>query len=248
MCRMRTLRDQAIVLRTHKLGEADRIITLLTREHGRRRAVAKGVRRTSSKFGSRLEPFMVVDVQLWQGRSLDIVTQVDTLVPLARSIVPDYPRYTAGSAILETTERLTPQEGEPAGRQFVLLDGALRALAAGRHEPELVLDAFLLRSMAVSGWCPSLQQCALCGADGPHAAFAVASGGVVCESCRPAGSAHPAPGTLALLRALLAGDWEAVHASDRAERREAARLTSSYAQWHLEHALRSIRLVGDSWG
>lgn len=244
---MKTLRDRAIVLRTHKLGEADRIITLLTRENGRRRAVAKGVRRTSSKFGSRLEPFMVVDVQLWQGRNLDVVTQVETLVPLARSIVSNYPRYTAGSVILETTERLTPQEGEPAGRQYVLLDGALRALAAGTHEPGLVLDAFLLRSMAVSGWSPSLQDCALCGAAGPHAAFSVASGGAVCHTCRPAGSVHPVPGTLPLLLALLTGDWDAVRASEPAQRRDAARLTSGYAQWHLEHALRSMRLVGQTW-
>jgi len=72
-------RDEAIVLRTHKLGEADRIITLLTRHHGRVRAVAKGVRRTTSKFGSRLEPFTHVDLQLAEGRSLDIITQADTL-------------------------------------------------------------------------------------------------------------------------------------------------------------------------
>ena len=62
-------RDEAIVLRTHKLGEADRIVTLLTRQHGKVRAVAKGVRRTTSRFGARLEPFMVVDVQCYEGRS-----------------------------------------------------------------------------------------------------------------------------------------------------------------------------------
>ena len=71
-------RDDAVVLRTQKLGEADRIVTLLTRRTGRVRAVAKGVRRTKSKFGARLEPFSHVDVQLYTGRSLDIVTQVET--------------------------------------------------------------------------------------------------------------------------------------------------------------------------
>ena len=76
-------RDEAIVLRTHKLGEADRIITLLTRQHGRVRAVAKGVRRTTSRFGSRLEPFTHVDLQLAEGRTLDIVTQAETLTPFA---------------------------------------------------------------------------------------------------------------------------------------------------------------------
>ena len=80
-------RDEAIVLRTHKLGEADRIITLLTRQHGRVRAVAKGVRRTTSRFGSRLEPFTHVDLQLAEGRNLDVITQAETIdaVPGAAS-------------------------------------------------------------------------------------------------------------------------------------------------------------------
>src|SRR5436305_10337005 len=94
-------RDEAVVLRTQKLGEADRIVTLLTRRHGRVRAVAKGVRRTGSRFGARLEPFGHVDVLLYAGRELDIVTQADVLAPYGEHIADDYPRYTAGTAILE---------------------------------------------------------------------------------------------------------------------------------------------------
>jgi DNA repair protein RecO (recombination protein O) len=142
---MPVYRDEGVVLRTHKLGEADRIITLLTRHHGRVRAVAKGVRRTSSRIGSRLEPFMLADVQLYEGRSLDVVTQVETLAPYAAGIVGDYRRYTAGTAMLETAERLTDVEKEPATQQFLLLVGGLRALADGAHDPGLVMDAFLLR-------------------------------------------------------------------------------------------------------
>ena len=81
---MPTYRDEAVVLRTHKLGEADRIVTMLSREHGKIRAVAKGVRRTKSKFGARLEPFMVVDLQCHIGRSLDIVTQAESIGVLRR--------------------------------------------------------------------------------------------------------------------------------------------------------------------
>ena len=84
---MRLYRDRAVVLRQHKLGEADRIVTLLTREHGLVRAVAKGVRRTRSKFGSRLEPFAHIDVQLHPGRNLDIVTQVQNGVREAHAVV-----------------------------------------------------------------------------------------------------------------------------------------------------------------
>ena len=89
---MNLYRDEGIVLRTQKLGEADRIVSILTREHGRVRAVAKGVRRTRSKFGSRLEPFGHVDVQLYVGRSLDVVTQVETLTAFGSPLAQDYPR------------------------------------------------------------------------------------------------------------------------------------------------------------
>lgn len=90
---MPTYRDEAVVLRTQRLGEADRIVTLLGKERGKVRAVARGVRRTSSKFGARLEPFMVIDVQCYAGRSLDTVTQAVTLAAYGRDLVEDYSRY-----------------------------------------------------------------------------------------------------------------------------------------------------------
>lgn len=240
---MSLYRDEAVVLRTQKLGEADRIVTLLTRRTGRVRAVAKGVRRTSSRFGARLEPFMMIDVQLYAGRSLDIVTQVETLAPYGRFIAEDYPRYTAGTAMLETAERLTDVEKEPATQQFLLLVGGLRTLADGSHEPSMVLDAFLLRSLAVAGWAASFVDCARCGAPGPHRAVAIGMGGSVCPSCRPPGSAAPAPATIELLAALLSGDWELADQSPARSRREASGLVAAYLQWHLERGVRSLRLV-----
>ena len=240
---MNLYRDEAVVLRAQRLGEADRIITLLTRHHGRVRAVAKGVRRTRSKFGARLEPFMMVDVQLYRGRSLDIVTQVETIQPYGERLATDYPRYTSGTAMLETAERLTDEEGDPAVQQFLLLVGGLRTLADGSHDPSLVLDAYLLRALAVAGWAASLVDCARCGAPGPHRAFAVAAGGVVCPSCRPAGSVSPAPETLELLAALLGADWSVADASEVRHRREGSGLVAAYLQWHLERGIRALRLV-----
>ena len=234
-------RDEAVVLRTQKLGEADRIVTLLARRHGRVRAVAKGVRRTSSRFGARVEPFTHVDVQLYEGRELDVVTQVETRT--AYGLVGDYARYTAGTAILETAERLTVEEREPSLKLFLLLVAALRALAEGVHRPGLVLDAFLLRALAVAGYAPAVDGCAGCGAPGPHRSFAPAAGGAVCAACRPPGAASPAPETVALLAALLHGDWPVADASDPRSRREASGLTAAYLQWHLERGLRSLRLV-----
>lgn len=240
---MSLYRDEGVVLRTQKLGEADRIVTVLTRRNGRVRAVVKGVRRTRSKFGARLEPFTHVDMQLYSGRSLDIVTQAESLAAYGGSIAADYGRYTAGTAMLETTERLTAVEGEPALRQFLLVVGGLRTLASGEHDPRLVLDAFLLRSLAVAGYAPALGECARCGVAGPHRAFAVQAGGGVCPDCRPAGSSSPAIQVLDLMDALLRGDWDRADASEHRHRRESSGLVAAYLQWHLEHSIRSLRLV-----
>src|SRR3954449_6688958 len=180
-------RDEAVVLRTQKLGEADRIVTLLTRRHGRVRAVAKGVRRTGSRFGARVEPFMQVDLQLHEGRTLDTVTQAETIAPFGERIAADYGRYTAGTAVLETAERLTAEEREPSLRLYLLVVGALRSLAEGAHAPTLVLDAFILRAMTIAGYEPALEACARCGQPGPHRFFAVAAGGGVCGRHPPRG-------------------------------------------------------------
>jgi DNA repair protein RecO (recombination protein O) len=236
-------RDTGVVLRVQKLGEADRIVTLLTRRHGRVRAVAKGVRRTSSKFGARLEPFGHVDVQFHRGRTLDIVTQVETVDGFGCRLVGDYGRYTTGCAVLETAERLAGAEGEPVLRLYLLVVGALRALSDGQRRPLLVLDAFLLRAMATAGWAPALTECARCGAPGPHRAFSVAAGGVVCPGCRPAGTAIPSVQTLELLDALVRGDWQVAEAAPAVACREGSGLVAAHLQWHLERQLRSLPLV-----
>ena len=235
--------DEAIVLRTRKLAEADRIITLLTRQHGVVRAVARGVRRTSSKFGSRLEPFTHVDLQLAVGRNLDTVTQAVTRDPFGAAISADYDRYTAASVMLETSEHLVAEEREPSVQQYLLLVGGLRAMTAGERRPGDVLDSFLLRSLAVAGYAPSFDACARCGLEGPHRAFNPAHGGMLCPGCRLPGSAHPAPETVILLGALLAGDWPLVETADVRSRKEAAGLVSAYLSWHLERGLRSLPYV-----
>ncbi|WP_199442295.1 DNA repair protein RecO [Umezawaea beigongshangensis] len=236
-------RDTGVVLRVQKLGEADRIITLLTQRHGKLRAVAKGVRRTTSKFGARLEPFGHVDAQFYPGRTLDIVTQVQTLDAFGVGLVSDYQRYTAGCAVLETADRLAAEEGEPALRLYLLVTGALRALATTDRDPSLVLDAFLLRAMSFAGWAPAVDECARCGEAGPHRAFSVQGGGVMCDGCRPPGSSSPASDTLRLLAALLHGRWAVVDGVSPSARREASGLVAAHLQWHLERQLRSLPLV-----
>ena len=172
---MPTYRDEAVVLRTHKLGEADRIITMLSRQRGKIRAVAKGVRRTTSKFGARLEPFSHIDLQFAVGRTLDVVTQVESLHAFGEPLTDDYPAYTAGQVMLETADRLVVEENEPALQQYLLLVGALGVLDRGTYDgprpATMILDAYLLRALAVAGYAPSFVDCARCGLVGPHSAF-----------------------------------------------------------------------------
>jgi DNA repair protein RecO (recombination protein O) len=244
---MPVYRDEAVVLRTHKLGEADRIVTLLTRHRGRVRAVVKGVRKTTSRWGSRLEPFTHVDLQLAVGRNLDVVTQAETIEPFAAGLGNDYERYTAGTVMLETADRLVTEEGQPAVQQFLLLVGGLRAMTSSdpdtRRGANQVLDSYLLRSLAVAGYAPSFSHCARCGEEGPHRAFSPSAGGALCADCRVPGSASPSAGTLEVLGALLAGDWETITAADPRSLREASGTVSAYLQWHLERGLRSLEYV-----
>lgn len=236
-------RDDAIVLRTHPLGEADRIITLLTRRHGKVRAVAKGVRRTGSRFGARLEPFGLVDVQLHTGRTLHTVTQVVTIETFAAPISADYDRFTAASAMLETTERLTDEATEPSQRGFLLLIGAMRTLAAGRIPAALVLDAFLIRTLALSGWAPELQVCATCGAPGPHHALDIRAGGLVCTSCRRPGAVAIRQAAVEHMIFLLAGDWDSALEAESTVMQEAGRIIADSVTWHLERSVRSLSYV-----
>ena len=240
---MATYRDQAIVLRTQKLGEADRIITLFTREHGRIKAVAKGVRRTKSRWGARLEPTSHVDLQLYTGKSLDTVTQAVSIEHFGDRLSEDYQKWTIASAILEAAERFTTQEHEPALQQYLLLVGALKALAYETYDSSLILDAFLLRSLSVAGYAPALVNCSVCDLPGPHKYFSLVGGGSVCDSCKPSAAATPAPETLSLMQQLLSSDWEQAVVSELRHQREASGLIAAYLQWHLERGLRSLPLV-----
>jgi len=242
-----TYRDEAVVLRTHKLGEADRIVTLLSRTHGKVRAVARGVRRPSSRFGGRLEPFSHVDVQFAQGRTLDVVTQVETLHAYDAPLRVDYGAFTAGQAMVETADRLVAEEGEPALQQYRLLVGALRTLGEGTGDgprpAPMVLDSYLLRALAVAGYAPAVHDCARCGLEGPHEAFAPEAGGMVCRSCRPARSVLPSAGAWRLLSSLLSGDWPATQGVERRVQSEVSGLVAAFASWHMERSLRSLPFV-----
>ena len=236
-------RDEAVVIRTARLGEADRIITLLTRERGKVRAVAKGVRRTKSKFGARLEPFSRVDLLVFEGKSLDIITQAESLNAYGQDLALDYSLWTAGQTMLETADRLTPEDSISAESQYLLLVGALRTLVSGEHAANLVLDAFLLRALSMAGYSPTLNACVVCGVAGTQPFFHVATGGALCVEHRVPGSVAPRPESFDLMQALITGDWEVADASIGKDQNEVSGLVAAYVQWHLERGLRSLPLV-----
>lgn len=239
---MKTYRDEAIVLRTHPLGEADRIITVLTRSHGLVRCVAKGVRRTKSRFGARLEPFSVINAMFYSGRSLDVLTQVDTIRPYGLDIAGDYQLYTRANVIAEVTVQIC--EDNPEEANYLLLLGALHALAKRRHPADLVLNSYLLRAMALNGWAPALHGCAVCGSGGQWNRFDPAAGGLVCEECEAGTRAPvPAPESVELLVNLISGDWEGAEQASSVARREASALVAAWVQWHLTRRISSYRLV-----
>lgn len=239
---MRKYRDDGVVLDTHKLGEADRIVTVLTRNTGVVRAVAKGVRRTKSRFGSRLEPLMMIDLQANRGRNLDIVTQVELVEPFAQGLITDYEYYTAGAVMAETALRLT--ENEPNTKdQYLLLVAALRSMCRRDHPARPSLDAYLVRAMSLAGWAPSLIDCAVCGAPGPHRAFSLEAGGAVCQACRRGGEHLPGPEALEYLQAISTAQWPPPGSVADYDMQAASRVVTAYVQWHLERRVKSLSLL-----
>jgi DNA repair protein RecO (recombination protein O) len=234
-------RDHGIVLRTYRLGEADRIVVLLTRAHGKVRAVAKGVRKTKSKFGARLEPTSHVAAQFYEGRELDIVTQADT-VDHFRAIREDLDRIARASAMLEAADQLS-LEGQPAVRLYQMLLGALRELAA-RNSP-LVVPAFFWKLLALEGFGPVVDQCATCGRRPPEVtlgAFDLHTGGTLCGSCRR-GRALSAE-AVDLLQQILGGRLGAALAVPASSATHEVELLATEAvEHHLERRLRSVSLL-----
>jgi DNA repair protein RecO (recombination protein O) len=155
----------------------------------------------------------------------------------------DYQRWTIAAAVLEAAERFVSQEHEPALAQYGLVVGALKVLAHQTYDPSLILDAYLLRSLALAGYAPSLTQCSQCDEPGPHKYFSLVGGGSVCSSCKPSAAPTPHPETLLLMQALLSGDWARATDSELRFRREASGLIAAYLQWHMERGLRSLPLV-----
>jgi len=234
-------RDQGVVLRTLKLGEADRIVTFVTRGNGKVRAVAKGVRKSGSRFGARLEPTSHVALQCYRGRELDVVTQVETIDSF-RALREDYACITHAVPMLEAVDQVA-QEREPAPELYRMLVGALRTLAA-RPSP-VVMPGFFWKLLSLEGFHPHLDGCVRCGESGPFAAFDLADGGVLCGACGRLGGRRLAPEAVTFLALLVGGGLR--QALDEPPAREhvheVERLGVAMLEHHSERRLRSAALL-----
>ena len=231
-------RDEGVVLRSMRLGESDRIVSLITKGHGKVRAVVKGVRKTKSRFGGRLEPCSHISMLLYEGRELDIVSQAESIDHF-RPIREDLDRMAAAMTLLESVDQVA-QERESNPRLYQMLVGALRALSA-RNAP-LLVPAFFWKLLSLEGAHPLLEQCAVCGSPDELVAFDIGEGGVLCRTCRRGGPISPE--ALALVRRVLGGDL--VRVLDEPESRvthEVGQLAVRSLEYHLERRLRSLHIL-----
>jgi DNA repair protein RecO (recombination protein O) len=238
-------RETAVVLRTYKLGEADRIVVLMTAGRGKVRAVAKGVRKTGSRFGGRLEPGSHVSLLLYEGRDLHVINQAEA-VEQFRGIRDDLTRMRDTLAVLEAVDQVA-QEGEEDRRLFAMMVGALRTLAE-RPSP-LLVAGFYWKLLALEGSAPMLDDCVRCGATGEALDVAVldtVEGGVVCRRCQPTAGGRLAisTGALGVVRRILGGDLAgALTTPDGPIAAEVTELAIQALENHLERRLRVPRLL-----
>ena len=239
-------KEQGVVLRAVKLGEADKIVTVMTQGSGKVRAVAKGIRKTTSRFGARLEPTTHVSLMLYRGRSsLDIVSQAEIISPFL-PIRGDLGLFAAAETMLEATDKVA-EEHERNVRLFLLLLGGLRALDTAPADPAAVTESFLLKLLSLSGFHPSLTACAECGRSDPGL-FSSGQGGAVCSGCAAPDAGPVSAQALAFLSALGSGGLVEAGATqvDPRLRREARALLFGFAEYHLERRIKSLPMLARS--
>jgi DNA repair protein RecO (recombination protein O) len=244
VARSRLYRTPAIILKRMDLGEADRIVTLYTRDVGKVRAVAKGVRRTVSRSAGHLEPFTLSDVLFAVGRELDVISQADTLEAF-RTIREDLELTTHAYYLAEVVDLLTEDHLENRAVFDTLLDG-LRTLGSAA-DARLVVIVFHLKLLDALGFRPELRECVSCRAtiEPERNHFSALLGGVLCPACGPREPTARAIGTsaLKLMRFLQLTEGRHAVLVPAHVGREAEALLRDYAEHIIERRLRSPALI-----
>ena len=236
---MALYRCNGIVLRTYKLGESDRIISFLTDTHGKVRAVAKGVRKTKSRIGARLEPTSHVELLIFEGRGdLQTVSQAESIENF-RNIREDLDRLTHASAMIEAVDLLA-EEGEADGRLYQMLGGALRSL--NERDSATIVSSFFWKLLAHSGYEPLLDECVRCNSSIDLVGFDPLAGGVTCKSCTI--GSRMSQRAYDLLHMILGGELRAALLEPASPAtHEVERLATAALEHHLERRLKAGRLL-----
>ena len=242
----RSIKAEAVVLRSLRYAEADRILHLFTKDRGRVGAIAKGARRTRSRFGARLEPFSHVEIMLHEGRGeLATVTGADLIRP-HQAIAADPYRLVVGSIGLEAVLRLfiehdaNPRAFHALCRFLDLLDDRAAVRAAEPSLDPLVLG-FQLKLLWLAGYLPHLASCANCDEPGPLVGFSAAAGGAICDRCSEGAIRVSADGFLAI-RVLLEHPLAAARPAGitPAAARETLRVIEAVYEYHGGFRLRTL--------
>ncbi len=232
--------DQGIVLRSYPFGEADRVVVVLSPRHGKLRTVAKGVRKTTSRFGGRLEPFTHVDLVLYEGRNLDTITQV-TVIEAYPKLRANLDSVLAAGAMVEAAD-VVAQERQSSNRLFLLLQRGLRALEEGVGSSDLI-TSYLLKLAVVVGVQPALTSCAACGRTEGLVRFGLVAGGVVCSDCSVEGAVRLRPGVTERLAALAGSELDDLPVLDPSLAGEAMGLVRRFLEYHLDRRLVSLTVI-----
>jgi len=235
---------RALVLRKTKLGEADLIVTLLAADGRQVRAVAKGARKTKSRFGARVEPYSVIDLLLHTGRTLEVIAEAET-VASNELVRTDLDRATAAAVVADVLDKISVEgQGEPQ-----LFDMSVVTLSVMETAPvealPLLVAAFLLKALAMHGYRPSLDECACCAGDARGAVlFSPRTGGCLCVGCSPEDPAAipMSPDARSLMRALLRSRMAEIETLpvEAGLLAEVLRLVVSYTGHHVPARLKAL--------
>lgn len=204
---MKEIRDDAVVLRTFKSGEADRVVVLWTRHFGKVRVLAKGVRKTTSRLGATLETLAYVNVDLVKTRGDFYIARHVAHKERLSTLRGSYSRISAGYAVVEAIDAI-PSDGVGDEGIFDLLTRVLLTLDDETYDPALVPASFFFRLLALDGSEPVVDRCVNCGRVEPLVAFHAGVGGTLCDNCRQGLSLSR--DALALIRRMLGGDLASV--------------------------------------
>lgn len=229
--------QEGVVLRSYPFGEADRVVVLLSPRRGKLRTVARGVRRVRSRMRGRLEPFCRVELVLYRGRELDLITSV-TVREFHPELRADLDRLLGASMMVNAVDAVAQPE-QSSRSLYELLTAGLRVLTTAEDIPGLT-TSFLLQLAEVLGVAPAFDRCASCGGRHDLARFSFEGGGVVCRRCQTRGSVRLVGGVTELLGELARADLRELPVTTTELSQQAMNVVCRFLETHLDRSFRPL--------